>query len=127
MPVTSLYASILAIIFVLLSLNVIRNRWKFKQGILSKGQLPLDLSIRVHANFAEYIPLALILMGAIEINSGNIRWLHICGQVLVAGRLLHATGLLLKGPGTSAPRFIGTAATFTVMIGLAIWNMRLVL
>ncbi len=121
MPVTSLYAGILALLFVVLSLNVVRNRWRFKQGILSKGQLPLDLAIRVHGNFAEYIPLALILMGMIEMGRGNLSWLHICGQGLVAGRILHAFGLLFKGAGTSLPRFLGTLITFTVLIGMAIW------
>lgn len=125
MPVTSLYAAILTIIYVLLSFNVVRNRWKFKVGIYSKGNLPLDLAIRAHGNFFEYVPFALILMGMIEMGGGNLRWLHITGQVLVASRLLHCFGLLARGAGASAPRFIGTTLTYVVLLGGAIWILRL--
>lgn len=127
MPVTSLYAAILAIIFVALSLNVVRNRVKFKVGIYSKGHLPLDLAIRAQGNFFEYVPFALILMGMIEMGGGNLRWLHITGQVLVASRLMHAFGLLFKGAGTSVPRFLGTVLTYLVLLGCAVWILRLTL
>ena len=125
MPITGLYAAIFTIFYILLCFNVIRYRAKFKVGIKSNGHLPLDLAIRVQGNFSEYIPLSLILMALIEAQRGNINWLHLMGQALLFGRILHFWGLGVKGAGASPQRFIGTAITYTALLGASGWLIYL--
>ena len=46
--------------------------------------------IRAHANAAEYVPLALLLLLILELNQTQPMLLHVFGCVLIAGRILHA-------------------------------------
>jgi uncharacterized membrane protein YecN with MAPEG domain len=93
MPVTAFYASLLAALFLVLSIRVIG--WRRVQRVeLGHGEDPQLLRrMRVHANFAEYVPLALILMALSEYMTAPRPLVHLVGLLLVAGRLLHAYGL----------------------------------
>lgn len=63
LPITALYAAILAIILTALAINVTVHRGKLKVPI-GQGDNPTMLRmIRIHGNSAEYIPTALLLMG----------------------------------------------------------------
>ncbi|NMP31319.1 glutathione S-transferase [Thalassotalea sp. M1531] len=119
LAITGLYASLLAMLFVALSFNVIRFRLKHKVGIGSNGVKELDQAVRVHGNFSEYIPLALIVLAALELGGLEDTWLHAFGATLFAGRVLHAIGLS-KTVATSLPRFIGTLSTFITLVAMAI-------
>ena len=121
--ITALYASLLALVFVTLSVNIIRLRLKLKIGVGDGGESMLTKAIRVHGNFSEYIPLALILLACYELSGANTIWLHVLGATLLIGRVTHAIGLS-KSVGTSLPRVIGTLATFIVLLSLAAVNIR---
>ena len=71
----------------------------------------LDKAIRIHGNFSEYMPIALVLLGVLELGGLADTWLHVFGATLVVGRLLHAAGLS-KTKGTSLPRLVGVLSTF---------------
>lgn len=87
---TSCYASILGLVFFYLSLCVIRER-KFNKISLGNGKNQfLEQKIRAHANFAEYTPIALILILLIEMNGVNPLLIHGAGISLLLGRILHA-------------------------------------
>jgi hypothetical protein len=126
LSITALYASLLALLLLTLSFRVIRLRLKHKIGIGDGEQQSLAAAIRVHGNFIEYIPLALILLGAYEINGAESLWLHIFGGALFTGRILHAVGLT-KTIGTSVQRQLGMVITFLVLLILSIENIRLFL
>ena len=81
--ITLLYGGALALWFLVLSIRVI-------QGRSGKGDdASLQRRIRGHANFAEYVPLILILIGFLEA-SGTAPWIiHSLGASLLVGRLLH--------------------------------------
>jgi len=119
LTITALYASLLAIIFIALSVNIIRLRFKHKVGIGDGGESTLRKAVRVHGN----LPLALILLGCYEIGGAEPNWVHILGGGIVLGRVLHALGLS-KSAGTTMPRFIGTMSTFIVLLTLAIVNIN---
>jgi len=123
LAVTALYAGLLGLWLVFLSITVIRLRRKHKVSILGGGVNELELAIRAHGNASEYIPIALILMGLAEV-AGTANWLlHLAGLVLVAGRLMHG-GYFLAGAKTLNVRVVGMILTISVIAGLAI---RLVL
>lgn len=92
MTVTPLYAGLLALWFLLLSARVVSGR---RGGIsLGDGGDPQMLRrIRGHANFAEYVPLALLLMALLELSRFSIYVIHAIGLMLLIGRLLHGWAL----------------------------------
>ena len=124
LSITGLYASLLALLFIGLAINIIRLRFQFKTGIGDGGHEALAKAIRVHGNFSEYIPMALLMLGIYEVNGANPIWLHALGAVLFIGRVLHAVGLS-KTTGVSKQRQIGRLSLFIVIIILAVENIRL--
>ena len=112
--VTSLYAALLAPLFIYLSYRVIARRRSEKIAIGLGGNSALERAARVQANFAEYVPLALVLMLLAEI-AGTPRWLlHIAGLALLAGRLSHAWGVS-RSPEDFRFRIGGMMTTFGVL------------
>lgn len=122
--ITGLYASLLALLFIGLSMNIIRLRLQCKVGIGDGGHDVLAKAIRVQGNFAEYIPMALLLLGIYELNGASPLWVHGLGATLFIGRVLHAVGLS-KTTGVSKQRQIGMVSLFIVMLILAVENIRL--
>lgn len=125
MTITLIYTGLLALIFLALSIVVINGR---RAGGISLGDggLPgMQRKIRGHANFAEYVPLLLVMLGFLELHGELAAWsLHAMGLVLVASRLLHgvafgATQNWMLG------RVLGTVMTLSllaVMGALSLWH-----
>ncbi len=116
---TPIFAAILTLLYIALSINVIRMRFKHQVGLGDLGKIEVLKAIRVHGNFGEYIPLALLLMAFYEINGGSEQYLMGFGIALVLSRLAHAFGLS-KSHKTSLPRAIGTLLLFGVLITLSV-------
>jgi len=95
-------------------------------GVGDGGEKLLIKAIRIHGNFSEYIPLSLILLACYELNGASALWMHALGATLFVGRILHAVGLS-SSLGTSKPRLVGMMSTFTVILILAIENIRMFL
>ena len=87
------YAALLAFIFLALSARVIGLRRAAKVAIGSAGDKALERGMRVHANFAEYAPLALVLLLLLELRGAWPALIHLLAAALVAGRALHAYGV----------------------------------
>lgn len=119
MSVTALYASLLALLFVILSVRVIGQRRGAKVSLGDGGNAALLRRMRVHGNFAEYVPLSLILMALSESIAAPIWLLHMAGIALFGGRLLHAYGVS-QTPERFFFRVGGMAATLTSIVVLAV-------
>ena len=117
MPVTALYAALLAPLFLLLSSRVIRSRREVRVAVGDGGDALLARRMRVQANFAEYVPLALLLLALAESLGTSIWLLHALGVALVAARLSHAFGMSQPAENF-AFRVAGVATTFWT-IGIA--------
>lgn len=113
MFVTPLYAGLLAIWFCVLSLRVIGIRRRVPFG--DNGEVNVIRVIRAQANFAEYVPLALLLIGFLEVGRASIYLLHVLGLLLVVGRLLHGFALSF-GWGIRFGRVAGAALTLIVLL-----------
>jgi uncharacterized membrane protein YecN with MAPEG domain len=96
MVVTPLYAAVLVLWFTLLSLHVVRRRRQTRVSLGDGGNHVLQRAIRAHANFAEYVPLALILLLVLELSRFSIYLLHAIGATLVLARLLHGYALAYR-------------------------------
>ena len=115
LPVTSVAAGILGIAFFFLSYRVTVFRRRHRTGIGMGTEAALQRSVRVHGNFAEYVPFALLLMALAE-GQGAAPWLVAAlGSLLVLGRGLHAVGLT-NSSGVSRPRYWGTVCTFLAIL-----------
>lgn len=112
MIVTPLYAGILAMLFLVLSARVVAVRSRVSLG---DGGDPIVLRrMRGHANFAEYVPLILVMMAMLELGHASVYVLHGLGIALVIARLLHGYALSFTQKFKFG-RFWGTALTFAVM------------
>lgn len=113
MPITAFYASLLAILFLALSFRTISARRAARVALGDGKDAELLRRIRTHANCAEYVPIALILMGLAESLKLPGLALHAIGAVLLAGRVVHAYALSNENLRL---RVIGMGATFTAII-----------
>ncbi|MEZ5818794.1 MAG: MAPEG family protein [Hyphomicrobiaceae bacterium] len=120
MSVTPVYAAILTLLFVVLSLRVIFSRRSGGTSLGDGGDDQLLRRIRVHGNFAEYVPLALLLMALMELRGLPRPYLHLVGLPLISGRLLHAYGVSL---GVGWARVAGMALTFATLVAAALANL----
>jgi uncharacterized protein len=118
MPITALYAGLLALLFFILSVRVIALRQGAKVSLGDGGNAALLRRVRAHANFAEYAPFAVLLMGSAETLRAPSLWLHAIGAVLLIGRLLHAYGVSANLK-TFTPRVTGMVLTFVALLSLA--------
>jgi uncharacterized protein len=118
-PITALYAGLLALVLLALALRVIRLRWKLRVGIGDGGDKAMARAIRVHGNATEHVPIALLLLLVAELNHAGPTLLHACGIILVVARILHALGLG-RTIGASWERMAGTIGTVGVVIALAV-------
>ena len=116
MPITSIYAALPALVFVGLRVRTIRLRRRAQVAIGDGGDRLLARAARVHANFAEYVPLALLLIYFAE-SSGGAPTLavHALCALLLAGRLLHAWGVSQPREDLRF-RVAGMAMTFTSIV-----------
>ncbi len=120
--ITSIIASILAILFLRLSFAVITLRRKNKVSLGSGGNTDLERAIRAQGNFAEYVPINLILMACLEVNFAPWWLIVLFGILLVLGRIIHAVGISEPPPNFSK-RVWGMKLTFFTLIGLIMTNL----
>ena len=117
--VTPFYAGIAGLFFLALSVRAIQARGR-AQVSLGTGEDPaLQRAVRVHGNFAEYAPLTLLLMLAVEV-MGVAHWiLHLAGVTMLLGRLAHAVSI---GRATHDLRLrvAGMVLTFTAITVLSL-------
>lgn len=118
-PVTLMYAAILAVIFVGLSVRVIKHRFTTKAILGDGGNANLNVAIRAHGNFTEYVPFALILMAGVEGLGYSSTTVHILGIALVIARVGHVFGLSGKN-AAGAGRPVGVIATLLILVVSAV-------
>jgi len=115
LAVTGLYAGLLALLFLALSVAVVRGRGVAKVGLGDGGNTMLARRIRGHGNFAEYVPMVLILMAIAELNQAPEWGIHIVGAALLAGRLLHGYCFVCT-ESHSPTRVGGMVLTFAALL-----------
>ena len=110
--VTALAAVVLGVLYMHLTLTVTKLRRSHRASMGDgDGKGELAQAIRMHANFIEYVPFALILLGFAEIM--GLWWpvVAVGAVLLVAGRWLH-TRSWVGGKTFFKPRVRGMWLTF---------------
>ena len=93
MSITATYASLLALLFIGLSVRTLLLRRSLRIPVGDGNNAMLLRAMRVHANFSEYVPLALIVIYLCEITTRSVVLIHVLGLCLLAGRIIHALGV----------------------------------
>ena len=118
-PITALYAALLVAVLVCLTTRVGLLRAKTGVSILDGGNKQLAVEMRRHGNFAEHVPLLIVLMAVVELNGGSPLFLHVVGSVLIICRIAHPLGLHHDRVQTPL-RLVGAAGTSLSTIALGV-------
>ncbi len=118
--VTILYAGLLGLISVAIAIVVGRVRGKADVSIGDGGNVDLIAAMRRHANFVEVVPLALILIGLLELNGVGKSAIHGLGASLVIARLCHAVGYGTNDSLVTL-RIVGAAVSTLIILVASIW------
>lgn len=119
MPIVSLYAGLLGMLFVGLSVRTLLLRRRLKIAVGDGGNEVLQRAIRVHSNFAEYVPFSLFLTFLVAQTGAGPHVLHRLGLTLLIGRVVHAYGVS-QVRERFAFRIVGMALTLTAIVGASI-------
>lgn len=115
MAITALYVGLSAVLLVVLSALVIRERARAHVSLGDGGDARLEKAIRAQGNFVEYTPLALLVIALAEMQGAPALAVHCLGAALVLGRVLHAFGLT-RARDLHPARGAGMALTFLVLV-----------
>lgn len=115
---TAFYGAILGIVFVALSLAVSIGRFHYRANHGDRGKVPLQRLIRAQANYAEYVPFAVLLIGLNEAGGASPGYVRALLVVLLIGRLMHIPGMFaLEGSAQQfSLRAPGILITWAVML-----------
>lgn len=113
------YAALLALLFLVLSVAVVRERGAQKVAIGAPPRGALERRVRVHGNFAEYAPFTLLLLAMAELRDAPPLLLHALCLALLAGRAAHAWGVSQTDEDLRF-RMAGMALTFAALAGAAL-------
>ena len=115
LSITPLYAGLLTLVFLALSVAVIKQRMAVEKAGDGADETELNKSMRVQANFVEYVPLGVILMLCAELQGAPALAIHAMGVTLLIGRICHGIGMS-RTPEVSALRGGGFLLTAVMLI-----------
>lgn len=124
-PVTSLYAGLLGLWLLLLSMRAILVRVRTSTAFGFGEDPRLLRAIRAQANFVEYAPMTLLLLLLLEARDVAPGLLHILGGATLGGRVLHALGIS-PDPEKLILRQLGMLLTFGALgvgVGLLLFSL----
>jgi uncharacterized membrane protein YecN with MAPEG domain len=113
LPVTTFTTAILALVFVVLCVWAVLSR---ETDVFER-----PLASRAQANFAEYGPVSLILLGLIELGGGSRALLWFLAIVLIAARIAQPLGLARISLGLLRP--LGLAANMAMLVIAALYAL----
>lgn len=122
LPITLSAAGAAALINLWLAIRVGRVRTSEKVLMGDGGNEGVIAAMRAHANFVEYTPFILILIGLIEMGTGTSTWLWIVSGVFLLGRVAHALGMT---GGLPRGRMVGTIITMLTLLGLGLYAVAI--
>lgn len=119
LEITLIIAAAAALLNIWLAVRVGRVRTSEKVSVGDGGNEAVIRRMRAHANFVEYTPFFLILLGLVELAWGSNIWLWGAAILFILGRIAHGFGM----DGIGKLRMFGTISTLLVLLGLAIYAL----
>jgi len=109
------YAAMLGLLFAALSFRVANARRTMRIALGSGGDRQMERYIRAQGNFAEYVPMALILLTFLELQGWQAWLVHTLCAILLVARVVHALGVA-REPEDIRFRASGMIATLATLI-----------
>ncbi len=119
--ITTLYAGPLVIFYIALSIRVVMGRYRYRISLGDGGNEDLARRIRTHGNFAEYVPLGLLVLLFAELEGASVFLMHALGVMLLAGRVFHVAAINRPDKIRYA-RQIGMGLTFTMLLIASVYS-----
>ena len=123
LPITLVTACVAGLMLIWLSVRVIQSRLKDEVLIGEGNSEELLFKIRTQANFSEYVPLFLIILGLVESAGGHATALMVFAGVFIAARVLHVFGMGAQANLTF--RQLGMVGTFLCMAVMSLYGIYL--
>lgn len=121
--VSALYAVLGALLLLKFSFDVVRLRMQYRVHYGDGGFSELQSAIRIHGNAVEYIPIAIVLLLFMEMN-GALTWMvHVCGLLLIVGRVMHYYGLYHRRWRWRRSAISATWCSLLLMVLANLWYM----
>ena len=120
--ITAAYLGVLALLYAVLGLQVSRLRQGNQVLFGDGGNIKLRSAIRAHANFAEYVPLIVLMVALLEMSGMGALRVHLLMAALLAARLAHPLGMYV-GPRSlqfQICRVGGILLTLLVLVASAV-------
>lgn len=118
--ISALYVVLAAVLLIKLSFDVVRLRMEYRIATGDGGSYELQTAIRVHGNAVEYLPIGCLLLIMMEMNGAEAWMVHVCGLMLIVGRLFHYYGLKHR---EFTWRRNGMAATYISLLLMVVVNI----
>jgi uncharacterized membrane protein YecN with MAPEG domain len=109
---TALYIGLFGLMLVILSIQVVAARVRAKVHHGDGGDTELNRAIRSHANFAEYVPLTLVIVALIEAGGASDQTVHSLLAPLLIARAMHPIGM--RQPVASLRQYAWRASSTTI-------------
>lgn len=123
LQITMITTALLAIVNIWIGFRAVQIRARDKILIGDAGNPSMIARMRAHSNFSEYVPLAVILMGLIEMAGGARTGLIVAGGALLIARIAHPLGM--DRPAPNVFRAGGMLTSVLVTIALAGWALAI--
>ncbi len=117
LPATLTAAAAAAIINIWLSIRIGAVRKASGISVGDGGNEALSRRMRAQLNFAENVPIVLVLIAVIELAGAGGGWLPYVAGLFMLGRVAH--GLGMDGGSKQWARVAGTLTTMLTLLGLA--------
>ena len=125
LPITLTIAGAATLLNIWIARRIGQLRISNKISIGDGGNEALTARMRAQANFVEYTPFFLILLGLIELAIGSAMWLWVVAMIYILARIAHAFGMDRPQPDPLRLRMIGIIVTFLILLGLALYAIAL--
>lgn len=122
MEITLFYTSLITLLAIFLAYKVGIARGRSKTLLGEGDSSSLLQAIRSHGNLVEYAPLAMIMLGLLEMSQVDNLKLHLLGSLFFVSRILHAYGLSISSESTPY-RVLGTIGTWVIMLAMSIYGI----
>ena len=122
LAITSIYAALIAFVFIWLSARVIVYRRKNLISMGDHGDNSLLKRMRAQGNCAEYAPFGILLLALVEMSGAPLIAVHFLGGMLVLGRIVHAWGFSASPPVMQG-RVLGMVLTLSMILLSALGSL----
>jgi hypothetical protein len=114
--ITAGYAGVLGLIYLVLSFWVVGGRGRYRILHGDGGKPEMNRRIRSHANFAEYVPMILVLTALVEASGAGPIKIHWLLGPLTLARIIHPFGMVAREGSVQQYSFRAPGAVITMVV-----------